>query len=62
MAARSHSSGNFNNAVQMAPGEDAEMSLQTIASALILAAGIGCLAMIGLVAWVNRLIERGEFR
>ncbi len=38
------------------------MSLQTIASALILAAGIGCLAMIGLVAWVNRLIERGEFR
>jgi len=37
------------------------MSLQTIASALILAAGIW-LAMIGLVAWVNRLIERGEFR
>lgn len=39
------------------------MNLQTIASALIVAAGIiGYLAMIGLVAWVNRLIERGEFR
>lgn len=38
------------------------MILQTIASALIVAAGIWCLAMIGLVAWVNRLIERGEFR
>ncbi len=38
------------------------MNLQAIASALILAAGIGYLAMIGLVAWVNRLIERGEFR
>jgi hypothetical protein len=42
--------------------QESAMSLQTIASALILAAGIGCLAMIGLVAWVNRLIERGEFR
>ncbi len=38
------------------------MNLQTIASALILAAGIGLLLMIGLVWWVNRLIERGEFR
>ena len=38
------------------------MSLQTIASALILAAGTGLLLMIGLVAWVNWLIERGEFR
>ena len=42
--------------------EESAMILQTIASALIVAAGIGCLAMIGLVAWVNRLIERGEFR
>ena len=42
--------------------EESAMNLQTIASALIVAAGIGCLAMIGLVAWVNWLIERGEFR
>lgn len=41
--------------------EESAMILQTIASALIVAAGIW-LAMIGLVWWVNRLIERGEFR
>lgn len=38
------------------------MTFMTIISALIVAAGIGCIIMIGLVWWVNRLIERGEFR
>lgn len=38
------------------------MTFMTIIPALIVVAGIGCFIMIGLVAWVNWLIERGEFR